>query len=79
MHLNNVFELVPESTIEELQIIRKFPEALKIKIGTTTRYYVREELRGKVFELIRELTAIEINEADKTPQLENKIEGEIIE
>lgn len=67
MHINRMIELISESLMENRCILDKFPGVDYIQKGDKIHYYIPEELRDKVIELVRELTNIEINEVETKP------------
>lgn len=81
MRIRRMFELEAESYIEEQAILSKIPDAIFLKLGGKTKFFVPEELRDIVFQVKRDLLGREINEYDGLKSVFPKPPegGEIIE
>jgi len=81
MRIRRMFELEAENYIEEQAILSKIPDAIFLKIGGKTKFFIPEEMRDAVFQIKRDLVGREINEHEGLMSVFPKVPegGEIIE
>ena len=80
MRIRRMFELEAENYIEEQAILSKIPDAIFLKMGGKTKFFIPEEMRDLVFQVKRDLVGREINEHEGLVSVFPKIlEGEIKE